>query len=499
MRVAWKLILPLVLCVFAVLGTDAFLRVQREMAMFESEMAKDHHLLGRALGAAVSAALATSGPEQAAALVRAANEEGSGLGLRWVWLDVPAPHPDGPRAPPPELAALSQQREVSWLDGGPNGYLYTYVPVSGGARPAALEISESLAAEYAYVRGSMRDLLLNTGAIALGGGLLTMLLGLALVGRPLQRLAEQARRIGAGDLGVRLPATARDEIGSLGREMNRMGEQLEQATRARAEALEQLRHADRLSTVGKLAAGIAHELGTPLNVIAARAKQVRTGAFQGDKARSAAEIIETQCRDMTRIIRQLLDFARPRPARRVPMQDLGELARGTLEALAPLAGTRGVALRFRGATPLHASVDPGQVRQVLVNLVMNAVQASPRNEHVTVTLDQVDAAPPSSPGAPPTPCARVTVEDRGPGIPADVRARLFEPFFTTKDVGEGTGLGLSVAHGLAQEHGGWIAVDSEPGRGSRFSLLLPRRESPSPFIPLTGERPAASPLPGGTT
>jgi signal transduction histidine kinase len=295
---------------------------------------------------------------------------------------------------------------------------------------------------------------------------------------------------------MRLPATARDEIGALGREMNRMGERLEQATRAKAEALEQLRHADRLSTVGKLAAGIAHELGTPLNVIAARAKQVRTGAAQGDKARSAAEIIETQCRDMTRIIRQLLDFARPRPARRVP-QDLGELARGTLEALAPLAGSRGVMLRFQASAPLHASVDPGQVRQVLVNLVMNAVQASPRNERVTVTVDTVDAAPPSAPGTPPMPCARVTVEDRGPGIPAEVRARLFEPFFTTKDVGEGTGLGLSVAHGLAQEHGGWIAVDSEPGRGSRFSLLLPRYEPPSSF-PFIGERPAASPLTGGS-
>jgi signal transduction histidine kinase len=490
MKLARKITLPLVLCAFTVLGADTFLRVQREMALFESEMARDHHLLGRALGAAVAEALERSGLEKAQALVRAANEEGSGVGIRWVWLDVPEGHPDAPRLPSPQRAELEAGREVSWLDKAEPGSLRTYLPLSG-PRPAALELSEGLAAEHAYVRDTLVSTVLASGAIALGGGLLAVLLGIFIVGRPLQRLAEQARRIGAGDLSVRLPEGARDEIGALGREMNHMCEQLEEAraklaeeTRARLAALEQLRQADRLSTVGQLASGIAHELGTPLNVISARARQIASGTAVGDKLTRAAHVIEAQSEHMTRIIRQLLDFARPRASRRT-RQDLVSLTRDTLEALTPLASQRQVALELLAHEPLQASVDPHQIRQVLMNLVMNAIQASPRGERVTVSISVEELAPPLVPGVAPGSYARILVEDHGTGITPEVRARLFEPFFTTKDVGEGTGLGLSVAYGLAQEHGGWIAVESPPEGGSRFSLYLPWSEHlPAPLSPV---------------
>jgi signal transduction histidine kinase len=505
MKLARKLILPLGLCVFAVLGIDTFLRVQREMRLFESEMAQDHRLLGRALAATLGEALERSGLEKAQALVRAANRDGGAVRLRWVRLDVPQGHPEGPRLPPSQQAELSLGREVTWVDETGTGSLRTYVPLPG-SRPAALELDEGLQAEHAYVQETLMSTVLASAAIALGGGVLAVLLGVFIVGRPLQRLVEHARQIGAGRLSARLPEGASDELGTLGREMNRMCEQLEQAharlaeeTRARLAALEQVRQADRLSTVGRLASGIAHELGTPLNVISARAQQIAEGTVVGDKLTRAALIIDGQCEHMTRIIRQVLDFARPQPPRRTP-QDLGILARETLEALAPYAAQRQVALELSAPEPLRCNVDPHQIRQVLMNLVVNALQASPQGQRVTLTVGMQQVSKPQIPGVAPGPYAYLSVEDRGSGIAPDVRARLFEPFFTTKDIGEGTGLGLSVAYGLAQEHGGWIDVESTPSLGSRFSLYLPWDEYPlSPSLPFQPrERFAPSPYPGGS-
>jgi len=146
-----------------------------------------------------------------------------------VWLDVPPEHPEAPRLPPAQRAQLAQGREVTWMDTSGEGALRTYVPLPG-SRPAALELDEGLQAEHAYVQETLVSTVLASGAIALGGGLLAMLLGLFIVGRPLRRLAEHARRIGAGELSMRLPEGGKDEIAALGREMNRMAEQLEQGT-----------------------------------------------------------------------------------------------------------------------------------------------------------------------------------------------------------------------------------------------------------------------------
>jgi signal transduction histidine kinase len=119
-------------------------------------------------------------------------------------------------------------------------------------------------------------------------------------------------------------------------------------------------------------------------------------------------------------------------------------------------------------------VDGGQVQQVLTNLVMNGLQAMKRPGTVRVRAAEVRATPPASEGGDEADYVRLDVEDEGDGIAPDVLPHVFEPFFTTKDVGEGTGLGLSVSYGLVRDHGGWIGVRSEPGRGSCFSIYLPR-------------------------
>lgn len=245
------------------------------------------------------------------------------------------------------------------------------------------------------------------------------------------------------------------------------------AEEARLAAVEQLRRAERLATVGTLAAGIAHELGTPLHVVLTYAKMIASGEAQGGEVARGAGVIAEQAERMTRIIGRILDFARPRPPEKA-LADVAAIARAALGVLAPLAERRGVTLEFaQGPGSAAATVDVGQLQQVLVNLVMNAIQASARGARVAVEVGEARARRPGA-GAEPAEHVRVDVRDEGEGMQPERLARLFEPFFTTKPAGEGVGLGLSVSHGIVREHGGWIQVESEVGKGSRFTVHLPR-------------------------
>jgi len=274
----------------------------------------------------------------------------------------------------------------------------------------------------------------------------------------------------------------RDELGELARELNGMLDRMEAAaeevrasTRERFDALEQLRHAERLTTVGRLASSVAHELGTPLNVVAGRARLI----VEDERDASAhARIVIDQAERMTKIIRQLLDYARRRPPQK-DQQDLTRLAADVLPLLQTLASKKQVRLEFCSeiaSAPVTA--DATQIQQALTNLIVNAIQASGEGATVDVTLR--GAGPRSASGragadGADTQIYELAVRDRGTGMPPDVLARVFEPFFTTKPIGESTGLGLSVAHDIVDEHGGWLDAESAPGRGSRFSMFLPAR------------------------
>ena len=235
----------------------------------------------------------------------------------------------------------------------------------------------------------------------------------------------------------------------------------------------------RLRAVGTLAAGIAHELGTPLNVITARAELIAARQLSPRETEASAEVIGRQAMRMAEIIQQLLDYARRSPPRREP-HDLRELARCSMDRLSCMAHDLDVDLSLEAPeAPVTADVDAGQLDQVLAILITNGVQASPSHGTVTVTVRRRRLRPPEDPEAPREPRACLEVEDHGPGIPSGVLGRIFDPFYTTRDVGEGAGMGLAVAHGIVAEHDGWIAVDSRDG-GSCFSVYLPLSERARP-------------------
>jgi signal transduction histidine kinase len=274
----------------------------------------------------------------------------------------------------------------------------------------------------------------------------------------------------------------RDEIGRLERAMGEMGEgfararaRLDEETEAHLGALEQLRHADRLATVGKLVASIAHELGTPLSTVSNRGQLIASGALTGTDARESGRIIVEQSGRMAQIIRQTLDYARRDGPQRQRV-DLARLVRQSFSLVRPLSTRNRVKLELKvGDTDPVLDVDPGRLLQVLVNLVTNGLQAMASGGTLTVQLSRRHVTPPVGEGVEGE-HACIEVRDQGRGIPAADRPQIFDAFFTTKRPGEGTGLGLAIAQGIVHEHGGWIDLDSEEGVGSTFRIFLPLEE-----------------------
>ncbi len=267
------------------------------------------------------------------------------------------------------------------------------------------------------------------------------------VARPVARLHEGAARLAAGDLHTSIDIRSPDEFGALARQFNTM-------TQALRENQERLVHSEKLAGIGRLAAGVAHEINNPLGVILGYTRLLRKRAdasTAGDLA-----IIEDETLRCKEIVEGLLDLSRPLGAPRQPV-DLRELCDDVVARLADSKALDGVSLTVRGgATALG---HPQKLRQVLLNLLKNAAEAAGSGGRVDVRLASSEDD------------ATVSVADTGPGIERRTHDRLFEPFFTTKP--HGTGLGLAVSQAIANAHDGVIEVGSAPGGGALFTLRLP--------------------------
>jgi signal transduction histidine kinase len=485
-KLSTKLVLAIGAAICVVLGVNAWLRVLHDRQVYEADVERDHRVLAGSVASAVSMLAERDGVDAATTYLEAVNAEYDHVEIGW-------------RRTATAARTQARSHVVSAVVESETGerYLRSTAPVYIGSEPhGIIELSESLHAEEDFVRSTIFRTVVTTGALLLlSVVLLGVLVGL-LVGRPLRALAEHARRVGAGDLQSRLSLRASDEIGQLAAEMNAMSERLAAARAAiareaegRLEMVEQLRHSDRLRTVGELASGIAHELGTPLSVVRARGAMIASGEAQGDRARELGKIIVEQSDRMTGIIRQILDFGRRRAPRRTRV-DLGAVADRVAALVQPIARRAGVKVEVEHPPdPVRVKADAAHLEQALTNLVVNAVQASSRDATVTVRVAhgsaegtpegdrawsaEVTGAPAGDVLGRRKPVAVLEVEDRGTGVAPEHVPRLFEPFFTTKKEGEGTGLGLSITRGIVEEHGGTIEVRTEFGTGTTFRVTLP--------------------------
>ena len=485
MRLARKLTIALTLGVLAVMCAYAYLQLRHEVTLFETDLPK-HRKYGRGFAAAIRAVWLMEGEARARELVVEADQGNPELGVRWTWVDAAAESELRPKLDDAELARLRAGDVVAVRRLEDDGMMtrYTYTPVTiPNARPAAIEVAESLRREMTFVRTSHMAMVSATIGVAAMVGLVAMGLGWWFVGRPMQLLRDKTRRVGAGDFSGRLALRQRDEIGELANEIDAMCERISETndrlareSEARIAAIEQLRHTDRLATVGQLASGVAHELGTPLNVVSARAKMIGANERATEPIAAHARIIVEQADRMTEIIRQLLDFSRRR-GMRPGVIDLRTIVTRAVDMVSSVAdGSRVEIVTDLPDAAALAAADQGQLEQALTNFVLNGIQAMPQGGTLRVSVGHKHVRPPAEPGGPEGAYLCLSVVDEGEGIAREHLLRIFEPFFTTKGVGQGTGLGLSVAYGIVSEHGGWIDVESEVGRGSRFTIFLPPAE-----------------------
>jgi signal transduction histidine kinase len=475
MKLVPKITLAFVAVTVMVMSTGILRRVRRESGYERTARERDLNLVAQSMADAAGTLWQSQGRDAATAMIVHAGKRDGEVRIRWVCLG----NDDAPLASGFDCGSLAGDTAHAMGD----GRRYAYVPVTtaSGVR-GAIEVSASTVPEEGFLRRTIIDSVtvtaLNVSVICT----LSFLLSLGLVARPTRALVEKARRVGQGDFEGPLVIKGRDEFGDLAAEMNAMCAQLSDVharvkaeSAARVAAMEQLRHADRLMTVGKLASGLAHELGTPLNVIEARASMIVSDPSADETARKHAEVVVEQCDRITKIIRQLMDFARMRGAETRIKSDVVEMARQSIELIEPIARKKRVALTLSPAPgPAFAAADTVELQQALTNLLVNAIQATSEGRGIDVAIGQERVMPPMDHGGGEAEYVCLSVKDEGCGIPGDQIEHVFEPFFTTKDVGEGTGLGLSVAYGIVRDHGGWIAVESAVGEGSRFSIYLPR-------------------------
>jgi signal transduction histidine kinase len=323
-------------------------------------------------------------------------------------------------------------------------------------------------------------------AVCLSLGVLITLVLMTELLKPIGALKRGLARIGQGELGTRIEIKNRTDLGALAEAVNDMAgrlqahvEELQRETEEKLLAQEALRlseeklmQSQKMEAIGQLAGGVAHDFNNILMSISGFASLILRKTEGDEKLNRYASEIGKSCDRAASLIKKLMAFSRKQVlAPRVI--DLNQVTSGMLEMLQPLIGKR-IQLEFRGDPELRCvKADPGEIEQVILNLVVNARDAMPEGGRIVIETGNRAS---SSIAAPALSWALIRVSDTGTGIDEKTMKRIFEPFFTTKGQGKGTGLGLATVFGIVQQSGGEINVESELGRGTTFTILLPAVE-----------------------
>ncbi|MEQ9409246.1 MAG: HAMP domain-containing sensor histidine kinase [Fuerstiella sp.] len=481
MKLTAKIVAMFFLASSALLAVGGWLSVQRQSALYRQELADRHRQVALALQPLLNSDLNVTTVRR---LFGASYLDEKRVSLRWVWLDRALNVETLPLADATRLRQASPGQVISLPVERNNGtelYCSYYLVATPEGRLGALEMTEPLTRQDIYSREALSGTLLLLLGLVIEAVLIVSLVGVRLVGRPLQALLRKTEQAAAGNLLTPVQIAGQDELSELAGALNRMCESLHSSRQAvldesekRIAAVEQLRHANRLKTVGRLGAGMAHELGTPLSVVIGQSSLIADGKVSGEEAQRSAEAIRHEAHRMTQLVQGLLNFARRAPAQKTGCH-MAEIVQQTVVLLEPFARRKSATITTHLAPPDgdELQADCAQLQQVVSNLIMNAILSRDSGANVRVSLSQSDHANPEEPNSATVRCIVLEVTDDGSGIAEEHKSHLFEPFFTTRETGEGTGLGLSIVHGIVTDHGGWITVASTPGAGSTFTVYLP--------------------------
>jgi signal transduction histidine kinase len=318
--------------------------------------------------------------------------------------------------------------------------------------------------------------------ILAGFGLIAVLVGVALsfvvsekFTRPLARLVQGVHALEKGDFEYGLDPTGNDEVADVTRAFDKMRRTLKTNQSQKLELENQLRQAQKMEAIGRLAGGVAHDFNNLLTVIKGHTDLMLDRMTPMDALHPSAEHVSKAADRAASLTRQLLAFSRMQVLQ--PKVLNLNLLVSEMSGLLKRLIREDISFKFIPDPSVGlVKADPGQIEQVVMNLIVNACDAMPTGGRLTIETrsievdeDMARARQPMKPG----PYVKLTVEDTGQGMDADTRARIFEPFFTTKELGKGTGLGLATVYGVVKQSGGCIWVDSEPNKGARFEIFLP--------------------------
>lgn len=303
--------------------------------------------------------------------------------------------------------------------------------------------------------------LVMVGAASLAS-LVLMFVVTKLVLHPIGGLIGMAHQVIAGDLSARVGSCPPGEMGELCRAVNAMADAVAQREeRLKQTTSQQISNSEKLASIGRLAAGVAHEINNPLTGVLTFAHLLREKPNMDEQDKQDLDLIIHETTRVGEIVSGLLDFARERPASKM-MLDLNQVIRQTVRLVANQSQFKKITIEEHLDEHLPAVYgDRNQLQQVLLNLALNACEAMPNGGALIIKTQ------------PHGKDVMLSVADTGCGIKPEHLTQIFDPFFTTKPVGKGTGLGLSVSYGIVQQHGGVLSVDSEEGNGTTFTIILP--------------------------
>jgi signal transduction histidine kinase len=476
-----RLFLLLVIPMIAVIGGYGLLRVQQEEQQFLAEEQRRMAVTAKALQVAVENALRDrqiSDIKRLLGEIVAFQEDIDRIRLFDVDLKplvVSNPLGIGEHVPATGLRmAMAERQPVNFVQREKRELaFYAFVPLRDRSDRVrgAMEIVHLATGLEARLAAGRQDVFQRVGMLFVVLGVLVWVGVRHSVLRPIGRLMAGVQALAAGRPEP-IPARGRDEFARLARAFNDMADRLAAAhrqlvaeTEAGLDLARQLRQAEALVVAGRIASEVAHEIGTPLNVISGRAEYVLRELAPGDPRAPHLRTIVGQIDRISGIIASLLDVVRPRKAE-IQATAVAPVLSSVVELLRPTARRSGLTLVLDVAPDTRVLADGNQLQQVAINLVMNAIEATPSGGRVVL------AAHPA-PEASAAPGAVLTVSDSGSGIGPEHLGRVFDPFFTTKPPGQGTGLGLAICRGIVREHGGTIEVESRVGAGTTFRIWLP--------------------------
>jgi len=286
---------------------------------------------------------------------------------------------------------------------------------------------------------------------------------------PVHQLIKASQQVSEGSLTPEIGPLSKDkEMRIL---QNTFKDMVASMERRRAEAENRLLQSEKQSSVGRLAAGVAHEINNPLTGVLTYTHMLLRRKDIGDEIRSDLQTIVESTERVRKIVKGLLDFSRQTKLDQEPT-NVNMLIRSVILPMENQALVKGVSIKFDPGENLPTvTLDRNQFQSVLINLIINALDATEPGGNINIyTSTGLSASDTGHKGV------EITIADTGSGIPPDNLDKLFDPFFTTKEVGQGTGLGLSVSYGIVQRHRGTIRVQSELGKGSTFFIWIPIEE-----------------------